>query len=238
MTEKATGGTASPHKPKTCLRDGAHKHATRNPLPWYNPSIVLSWQNLAKSYGRRRLFEGRSGELTPACGLLVVGDNGSGKSTFLKILVGLVRPDVGSVNAPLSKNAIGYAAPHMAVYGELTGLENVRFFAEARGLRPSATDCQTLLDRLGLSRAANKSAATYSTGMTQRLKIACALIHEPDILVLDEPTIGLDRAGVELVEQVLAQHVGAGNGQRAAIVATNDASHFARFGWPSIAMGA
>jgi heme exporter protein A len=201
---------------------------------------VLNWVNLAKTYGRRRLFQGLTGSVGAGSGLIVTGANGAGKSTFLKILVGLVHSDSGSVERPADRNALGYSAPHLSLYGELTGVENLRFYTAVRGLRADQESANALLARLGLNRAANKLVATYSTGMTQRLRIACALAHAPSILILDEPTIGLDRDGVALVEQVVAEHVaGRGAGGGAAIVATNDPEHFARLadgGWAGVAL--
>jgi ABC-type multidrug transport system ATPase subunit len=200
---------------------------------------VINWDNLAKSYERRRLFSGLTGSVECGSGLLVMGANGSGKSTFLKILAGLVRPDSGVVCRPGDRNGLGYAAPHMSVYGELSGAENVQFIMALRGVKADRRSAVDILARLGLARAANKASATYSTGMLQRLRIACAIAHNPSILILDEPTIGLDRDGVSLVEQLVAEHVaeGAGGG---AIIATNEPEHFARFagnGWTGIEMG-
>ena len=201
---------------------------------------MLNWENLCKSYGRRRLFAGMTGSVGAGFGLLVTGANGSGKSTLLKVLTGLVRPDMGVVHRSEDRNAVGYASPHISLYGELTGAENVEFYTAVRGMGSDSEGTRELLARLGLGRAADKPVSTYSTGMTQRLRIACALAHRPALLILDEPTIGLDRDGVALVEQVVAEHIGPSQGGGgAAIVATNDPEHFSRFtdsGWARVKM--
>jgi heme exporter protein A len=197
---------------------------------------VITWENLAKSYGRRRLFAGLSGSIAGGTGLIVTGLNGSGKSTFLKILAGLVRPDVGAVTRPGDRNEIGYAAPHMSLYGELSGAENVQFCMAVRGGPAGRSSVVDILTRVGLARAVDKPVAAYSTGMIQRLRIACAMAHNPAILILDEPTIGLDRDGISLVEQLVAEHVAEG----AAIIATNEPEHFGQFNggdWSGIEMG-
>ena len=169
------------------------------------------------------------------------GANGSGKSTFLKVLAGLVRPDTGSVERPSDRNALGYSAPHLSVYGELTGLENLQFYAALRGNPLTQPDALALLQQVNIQKAASKPASVYSTGMAQRLRLACALAHKPALLLLDEPTIGLDAAGVTLVEQIIegrhSQHYSPG----ATIVASNDPGQCARFeqlGWATLALGA
>ncbi len=202
---------------------------------------MLSWNHIGKVYGRRRLFADLSGHISPGEGMVVTGINGSGKSTFLKTLAGLVRPDTGSITRPDDRNAIGYAAPHLFLYGELTGLENLVFYAELRG-RPLDRDAAlALLAQVDIERAASKPASVYSTGMTQRLRLACALAHDPPLLLLDEPTIGLDAAGVTLVEQIVAERAVRKIYPAATIIASNDPGQCARFeqlGWTALALGA
>lgn len=193
---------------------------------------LLEWHNLAKSYGHRPLFSGVTGELAPGETLVVTGPNGSGKTTFLRILAGLARADIGTVAR--GEAAIGYTAPDMALYGELTGRENLDFFADVRGLSRSAV--APLLERAGLSRSANKPVLAYSSGMRQRLKLCYALLGEPALLLLDEPTLALDTDGVAFVEQILAEHRNAAGG---AVVATNDPGEAARWGrGGALALGA
>src|SRR5579883_1673393 len=190
-----------------------------------NFRLMLAWKNLSKSYGRRPLFAGLAGQMGEGEMLAVTGPNGSGKSTFLKILAGLVRADTGEVDRPGERNSVGYAAPDLSLYGELTGQENLQFFAQARGLGREAID--PLLEQVGLGRAGNKPVSTYSSGMRQRVRLCYALLHRPAILLLDEPTLALDSDGVAFVEQILAEHIQTGG---CAVVATNDAREAALWG--------
>lgn len=187
--------------------------------------FMLSWENLSKSYGRRRLFFDLTGQLGAGELLAVTGRNGSGKSTFLKILAGLVRADTGGVSRPQGQCSIGYAAPDLSLYGELTGRENLEFFADVRGIGKAGID--TLLAQAGLDRAAWKPVSAYSSGMRQRLKVCCALLHSPAVLLLDEPTLALDSDGVAFVEQILVAHTKA---LGCAVVATNDPGEAERWG--------
>jgi heme exporter protein A len=193
---------------------------------------MVEWTRLAKQYGRRRLFSGLTGRLEPGRVLAVIGKNGSGKSTFLRILAGLVRPDAGTVSyGGLTRADFGYAAPDTAVYAELTGIENVALFARLRGI--DIEQAREWLDRAGLRKAGGKLAGSYSSGMRQRLKLACAMIHDPAVLLLDEPTIALDTDGVAFVENILAGCIEAG---KCVAVATNDPLEAERWGVSRLAL--
>lgn len=186
---------------------------------------LLEWHNLAKTFGRRCLFSGVSGALEPGQILVVTGPNGSGKTTFLKILSGLVRADQGNVERAGGPTSLGYAAPDLALYGELTGRENLEFFADVRGVNQDPI--ARLLERAGIARAGTKPVSAYSSGMRQRLKLCFALLARPDVLLLDEPTLALDSDGVAFVEQILAESRDALGG---AVIATNDPAEAARWG--------
>lgn len=191
---------------------------------------TLRLHDLTMAYGRRALFSGVSAEVLPGRCLVVAGANGSGKSTLLKIIAGLLRPEAGHVELP---GVCGYAAPDVQLYGELTGTENLAFFARLRGL-PLA-DTAALLKQVGLPAARGRDlVSAYSSGMRQRLKLAVSLLGAPPLLVWDEPTLALDSAGRAVADALLMQHRAAG---RIAVVATNDAAEVGRWGDTTLTIG-
>ncbi|MEU6219739.1 ATP-binding cassette domain-containing protein [Streptomyces sp. NPDC047022] len=133
------------------------------------------------------------------CGLL--GPNGAGKTTAVRLLTTLLHPDAGSarvaghdlVREPAEvRRKIGVTGQHASVDGDLTGRQNLRLFARLHRIRDTAARAGELLDRFGLTEAADRMASTYSGGMRRRLDLAASLIRRPDVLFLDEPTTGLD----------------------------------------------
>ncbi|WP_205650724.1 ABC transporter ATP-binding protein [Actinoplanes solisilvae] len=123
----------------------------------------------------------------------VVGGDGSGKSTLLGVLVGRLGPSAGVARTP-ARSRIGFLPASSGVYPDLTVLENLRFAAAAYGMPPAlaADRIWALLDRTGLTPAAHRLGGRLSGGMRQKLGVARALVHEPDLLILDEPTTGVD----------------------------------------------
>lgn len=189
--------------------------------------VFLAVRDLAKSFGRLGLFRGVSFELSPGEALVVTGRNGSGKSTLVRILCGLLRPTRGSIEYRVGerlvpgrdvKRLVGLVSPDLVLYEELTLLENLRFFARVRGLRRSDMELQTLLTQVGLESEGARRAGTLSTGMRQRLRFAHALLHEPPVLLLDEPTANLDDAGVAMARACMARQRSRG----ILVVATNN----------------
>lgn len=176
---------------------------------------VLQAADLGKRYGARWIFRGLEFQVAAGQCLAVVGRNGIGKSTLLKVVVGLVAPSHGRVSC---HRDIGYAAIDLALYPQLTAREHLDFAARLRGVN-SHTD--KLLTDVGLTDASDVATGLFSTGMRARLKLALALQHSPGLLVLDEPTAALDETGRVLVESTLARHIAEGG---AALIATNDAN--------------
>ena len=190
--------------------------------------VRVSFERISKRFGARTVLASLSGSLDPGRVLVVAGPNGSGKSTLLNILAGALRPSRGDVRyvedrreLPRSRwfAHLGVAAPDMAVYDELSAAENLGFFARVRGLAVSAPFITALLEEIGLPfREHGRSVGTYSSGMKQRVKLAQAVIHEPAVLLLDEPSSNLDAAGHEAVARLVDRF----RARAAVAVATND----------------
>lgn len=163
---------------------------------------MLSLQNLRKSFGPLVAVDGLSLEIHKGEVFGLLGPNGAGKSTTIGMSVGLVRPDSGSVTlegagspvTPETRRSIGVAPQALALYDEMSGEENLRFFARVYGLS-GATMRQRVdatLDMVGLLPRKTDKVGGYSGGMKRRLNLAAALLHEPPLLMLDEPTAGVD----------------------------------------------
>jgi heme exporter protein A len=171
---------------------------------------------LTKRYGHHRALAGVSTELRAGSLCALLGPNGAGKSTLLGILSTLVKPTGGAVRYAGPDGAelpprelrrhIGVLAHSSLVYGELTGLENLIFYGRLYDVAGAEARATALLDEVGLEpRARTRPARTYSRGMMQRLSLARALLHDPRILLLDEPFTGLDRTGAQALGRALAQ---------------------------------
>lgn len=191
----------------------------------------LEATDLSKSFGGPPLFSRLS--LAAERGLVAVtGINGSGKTTLLKILATLLRPEAGTVRvlregrellAGERRRAVGWAGPDLAFYDELTAEENLGFFRRAGGLAAEGSDLERRLERVGLAGTGGRPVGHFSSGMTQRLRIAFALLFDPPLLLLDEPNAGLDADGRERVAAIVSERRSAG----VVILASNDPSDFA-----------
>ncbi len=163
---------------------------------------VLS-EGLEKRFGEVHALRGLDLAVAQGtvCGLL--GPNGAGKTTAVRLLTTLLRPDAGSARVaghdllrdPAAvRRAIGVTGQYASVDGDLTGRQNLRLFARLHRVRGPAERADELLDRFGLTEAADRPASTYSGGMRRRLDLAASLVRRPEVLFLDEPTTGLDPA--------------------------------------------
>jgi heme exporter protein A len=136
----------------------------------------------------------------------IFGPNGAGKTTLLRMLARLTAPTEGQIDFPGesgSRPSIGYVSHQSLLYGELTGFENLVFFARLYGLPKPEERADELLERMGLTRARDRAARGYSSGMRQRLSLGRALLHRPRLLLFDEPYAGLDQHGSRLLTGVL-----------------------------------
>lgn len=172
--------------------------------------LALQIRNLSKSYGSQTVFKDLSLEHAGST-LGIAGPNGSGKSTLLRCLGGLLKPDSGSLTwlrdgSPLEgeeiKRWMGYAAPYVSLYEELSTRENLAFIRRLRKEKSDPQRAESLLGWVGLKGHEDQPFGKLSTGQQQRARLSAALIHEPDILLLDEPGSNLDEEGHRLVAQI------------------------------------
>jgi heme exporter protein A len=190
-------------------------------------SAVIEARGLRHRYRPQRGLEAVTFSLSSPGAVAVVGANGSGKSTLLRIVAGLLRPSEGELKVevdgrpippPGRRPVVGFAAPDLEFYDELSCLENLAFAAEARGLPAPREAARAALARTELAGRADDRVAALSSGMTQRLRLAFALLHRPAILLLDEPGSHLDEAGRELLARLVVEESARG----LVLIATND----------------
>jgi len=190
--------------------------------------LQLIAKSLNKQYGHRRVLSDLNLEARSGSVLVITGPNGVGKSTLLRCLAGLERPSSGNVrwvddegewNAARRRRQLGFLSPEMALYEELTGNENLRFFGRLLGIEYSEQAVDGFLEGVGLGERGNDQVSGYSSGMKQRLKWAFALLGEPDALLLDEPGITLDSDGFLLSGELVRNSKERG---ALVIIATND----------------
>ena len=165
--------------------------------------LVLECRDLHKRFGRTVAVDGVSLHVRAGETYGLLGPNGAGKTTTISMICGLLEPDAGEVvvggqqlttRSVEAKAAIGYVPQELAIYPDLTARENLRFFAQLYGMAPgrSRGRVDEVLDVIGLADRADDQAKTYSGGMQRRLNIGIGLLHQPRLLILDEPTVGVD----------------------------------------------
>lgn len=180
---------------------------------------LLSARGLVRAFGALQVLRGvdldvRGGEM-----LAVAGPNGAGKTTLLRLLAGLMRPSAGEVRIrgqrptrddPGPRRAIGLLSHHTFLYDDLTPAENLHFTARLYGLADAAGATRTALEEVGLTARADTPVRHLSRGLLQRAAIARALLHQPDILLLDEPFTGLDAPSADRFRTLLASQLARG----------------------------
>ncbi|MEE8348219.1 MAG: heme ABC exporter ATP-binding protein CcmA, partial [Acidobacteriota bacterium] len=140
--------------------------------------------------------------------LVIFGPNGAGKTTLLRMVAGLTQPTRGEISfssqdGPSKRERVGYVSHQSFLYNQLTGIENLIFYGRLYGIDKAEDRADAMLARMGLRDARHQSVGGYSRGMKQRLTLARALLHEPDLLLLDEPYTGLDQHGSRILTEVL-----------------------------------
>jgi len=183
---------------------------------------------LRRDYGERTALDGVGLELAAGESLVVLGPNGAGKTTLLRILATLLRPSGGEAvvlgcslpdEAWKLRGRIGYLGHEPLLYRDLSGRENLRFHAKLHGAggAPAEARIEALLAATGMERRADERVAELSAGMRQRLAICRCVLHEPELLLLDEPDSNLDAEGRELARALIGPGVG-----RTRVVVTHD----------------
>lgn len=178
--------------------------------------FCLEVRGLKKSFGFKPILRGVN--LTMGAGerVALLGANGTGKTTLLRILAMLSTPTAGTVklngldgerDAQDMRRLVGFVAHQPYLYDELTALENLLFFGKMYTVRDARQRATTLLRRVGLEKRMNERVHTLSRGQVQRLSLARALLHSPQLLLLDEPDTGLDQEGIALLAELLAEHI-------------------------------
>jgi heme exporter protein A len=187
-------------------------------------SSAIQARGLGRRFGDRRVLEGVDLELEPGGFLLVTGPNGSGKTTLLRLLAGLIAPTAGTLEVRANRAQIGFLGHEPLVYRELTPLENLDLFGRLYRVPERRERTGMLLERYGLWDARAARVSELSRGMVQRLALCRSLLHDPDLLLFDEPFSALDSDGVELLDGELAGH-----GRKTVVVASHQPERIAPY---------
>ena len=194
--------------------------------------MVIRARGVEKRYGDKRVLRGVGFDLAADGFLLVTGPNGSGKTTLLRLCAGLAIPTAGELAVALERGRIGYLAHEPLVYRELTALENLDLYGRLYRVPERRERTGMLLERFGLWDARHERADSYSRGMMQRLALCRTLLHDPDLLVLDEPYSGLDEEGAALLDRELEER----RPRCAFLVSTHDPGRIDHFATSKLAL--
>jgi heme exporter protein A len=182
-------------------------------------------RGLVKRFGEKRVLRGVDIDLPDHGFAVVTGANGSGKTTLLRICAGLALPTEGELAVDVQRAQIGYLAHDPLVYRELSALENLELYGRLYHVPERRERIGMLLERFGLWDARADRVSSYSRGMTQRLALCRVLLHDPALLVLDEPYTALDAQGAELLDAQFFEL----RGERTILVSTHDAARIEPF---------
>ena len=189
---------------------------------------MIQVRGLIKSFGDHVVLQGIDLDVSKGECLALVGPNGAGKTTLLRILATLSRPTAGSVRVAETsledgaipvRRQIGFLSHEPLLYGDLSAEENLRFYGRMYDVADLERRISELLHKVGLERSRHDLVRTFSRGMKQRLAIARALLHDPPVLLLDEPYTGLDRQAARMLDAVLED---AGLSSRTVVLTTHN----------------
>ena len=173
---------------------------------------MIEVRKLVKLFGSKKVLRGLDLEVRAGEFVALLGPNGAGKTTFLRILASLSRPTVGDVRvagyrlpgpAAAVRSRLGFVSHMPLLYGDLTAEENLRFFGRMYSVPNLASRIGEVLDLVGLASRRRDLVRTFSRGMQQRLAIGRAILHDPDVLLFDEPHTGLDQDACDMLDRVL-----------------------------------
>jgi heme exporter protein A len=189
---------------------------------------LISIQNVYKRYGRKRVLRGVDLEIGEGQVMALLGSNGAGKTTLMRIVAGLSKPDRGEVllGGASAENAghelrryIGLVSHKPLLYDNLSAVENLSFFARMYDIQQPDARIETVLNDVNLWTRRRDPVRTYSRGMVQRMAIARAILHDPPILLLDEPDTGLDQDSAETLHNLIRS---LGAAKRAILLSTHN----------------
>lgn len=182
---------------------------------------MIEFDQVTRNYGRKTAVDRLTLTIQPGELFALLGPNGAGKTTTIKMLVGLLRPNTGTVRicgydvvreTRQANRCVGFVPDQPYLYDKLSGREFLQFIADLYGLQreESATRVAREIQNFGLAEFVDQLTETYSHGMKQRLVLAAALLHDPAVLILDEPMVGLDPRSMRLVKDILRERSDAG----------------------------
>jgi ABC-type multidrug transport system ATPase subunit len=195
--------------------------------------VVISARGLEKRFGANRVLTGLDIDVRERDFLVVTGRNGSGKSTLLALCAGLLAPTAGELDVAVERGEIGYLAHEPLLYRELTALENLHLYGRLYRVPERHERIGMLLGRFRLWEKRHERVGDLSRGLAQRLALCRALLHEPPLLLLDEPFAGLDQDGAEVVDEELSR----ARETRTLVLATHDPDRVARLATATLALG-
>jgi len=194
--------------------------------------LKLRVNKLSKHFGTRKVFSNIEFELKSGESIAVTGPNGSGKTTLLKTILGILPAskgkaeyfeDVRQLEFDRYRKKIALVAPYLNLYDNLTARENLHFLSAVNGSRITDSDIDMALHAVGLEGRGEDFAGAYSSGMKQRLKYALAMVRDPEILFVDEPTSNLDDAGKKIVFDLIKNY----RTDAIVLIATNEIEEYA-----------
>jgi heme exporter protein A len=194
---------------------------------------VIRARGLEKRYGGKRVLRDVDLDIGRGDVAVVTGPNGSGKTTLLRVVAGLLAPTHGELEVEVERGRLGFLAHEPLVYRELTAIENLDLFGRLYRVPERRERIGMLLERFGLWDARGERVGAYSRGMQQRLALCRTLLHEPELLLLDEPYNALDAEGAELLDRELRELAVT----RTLVVATHDPDRISALATTRVAFG-